>query len=85
MKPYHILLTKEAVKDVRKLTPRLREKLKAMLVNHLALDPFSGKKLAGDLDGFYSLRLTYQDRIVYTIDETSGTVIIHRARTHYGD
>jgi Txe/YoeB family toxin of Txe-Axe toxin-antitoxin module len=49
------------------------------------MDPFSGKKLVGDLDGFYSVRLTYKDRIVYSVDEKSHTVFVHRARTHYGE
>jgi len=39
----------------------------------------------GDLKGFYSVRRTLKDRIVYTIDETARTVFVHRARTHYGE
>jgi len=43
----------------------------------------SGKKLIGDLAGYWSVRLTYRDRFVYRIDEESQTVFILRARTHY--
>lgn len=85
MKPYHILFTKEAAKDVKKLNPKLQKKLKEILNNNIANDPLSGKKLIGDLEGFYSVRLTHQDRIVYSIEQKDHTVFIHRARTHYGE
>jgi len=78
---YEIQLTKEAVKDIKKLTPKLKHKLKQILANIVAVEPYSGKKLIGDLSGFYSLRLTYQDRIVYTIDEKNKIIYIHRTRT----
>lgn len=85
MKPYAIRFTKEAAKDIRKLPPRLRKKLREILLADIAVDPFSGKRLVGDLQGFYSVRLTYKDRIVYSIDEDRRTVFVHRARTHYGE
>jgi mRNA interferase RelE/StbE len=85
VKPFEIRFTKEALKDVKKLTPKLREKLKAILIHTVKFEPLSGKKLVGNSDGFYSIRLTYQDRIVYSIDEKARIITIHRARTHYGD
>jgi Txe/YoeB family toxin of toxin-antitoxin system len=85
MSSYTIILTKKAAKDVTKLTPQLKSKLRDILVNKIAETPYAGKKLVGDLDGFYSLRLNYQDRIIYTVDEESRTVCIHRTRTHYGN
>ena len=85
MKPYAIRFTKEAAKDVRKLPPRLRTKLREILLVDIAVDPSSGKRLVGDLQGFYSVRLTYKDRIVYSIDEDSRTVFVHRTRTDYGE
>ncbi len=85
MKPYNIRFTREAAKDVKKLSPQLKKKLKDIIINNISINPDSGKKLVGDLEGFYSIRLTYKDRIVYTIDEKNYTVFIHRARTHYGD
>lgn len=83
--PYAVRITRQAKKDIDTLTPKLRQKLHAILVNVLARDPYEGKKLMGDLAGSYSYRLTYQDRIVYSIDETAKTIYIERARTHYGD
>lgn len=85
MKSYTIRFTREAAKDVDKLTPKLKNKLRDILVNVVAVEPYVGKRLVGDLSGFYSLRLTYQDRIVYTVDERTRKIMIHRARTHYGE
>jgi len=82
---YEIRFTKEAVKDVKKLTPRLRKKLQTIASGQLHENPHTGKRLVGDLEGFYSLRLTHKDRVVYTIDEVSKVVFVHRARTHYGE
>lgn len=82
---YDIRFTKEALKDTKKLTPRLKAKLKEILERQVCEDPHSGKKLIGQLQGFYSLRLSFQDRIVYSIDEEKQIVYIHRTRTHYGE
>jgi mRNA interferase RelE/StbE len=81
---YEIRFTNEALKDVRKLSPRLPNKLKEIIENKIAVEPYTGKKLVGQLKGFYSIRLSYQDRIVYSVDEESQTIYIHRAKTHYG-
>lgn len=83
--PYTIRITRQARKDIDTLTPKLKQKLHAILANVLARDPYEGKKLIGDLAGSYSYRLTYQDRIVYSIDESTKTIYIERARTHYGE
>ena len=85
MELYEIRFTKEAVKDIRKLSPQLNSKLEDILKNLIAEEPHSGKKLVGQLKGFYSIRLSYQDRIVYSIDDESRTIYIHRAKTHYGE
>ncbi len=82
---YAIRFSRQAEKDIRKLTPKLREKLKDILRNKIAVDPYAGKSLSGDLKGCYSVCLTYQDRIVYSIEEEQVTVYVLRARTHYGD
>jgi len=85
VKPYAIRFTKEAVKDVEKLTDRLKTKLREILTEDITADPYSGKRLIGDLQGFYSVRLTHKDRIVYSVDEETHTIFVHRARTHYGE
>lgn len=83
--PYEIRFTKEAIKDINKLSPKLKKKLKEIALNHIAEEPRSGEKFIGDLTGFFSTRLSYKDRIVYSINEEENTVIIHRAKTHYAD
>ncbi len=82
---YEIRITRQAEKDIRKLTPKLKEKLYDILTEVIAVDPFEGKKLLGELDGSYSYRLTYQDRIIYSINTKHRIVYIERARTHYGE
>ena len=81
---YEVLFTKEALKDVKKLSPKLKNKLKEIITNQITKDPSSGKKLVGDLTGFFSVRLSYKDRIVYSIDENKKVIYIHRTKTHYG-
>jgi addiction module RelE/StbE family toxin len=80
---YRVVFARRAAKDVEQLPPKLRQKLKDIVENRLAVEPQSGKKLVGQLSGYRSIRLSYQDRIVYRIDETDKTVYIVRARTHY--
>jgi Txe/YoeB family toxin of Txe-Axe toxin-antitoxin module len=75
----------EASKDIKKLPSKLKEKLKTILIQQVAVNPKAGKKLIGDLFGFYSVRLSYRDRTVYSINEDMRIVFVHKARTHYGD
>ena len=85
MDQYEIRFTKEAVKDFNKLTKNLQDKLKDIIITRISIEPFSGKKLIGDLKGLYSVRLSYRDRIVYSVDESQKVVFIHRVRTHYSE
>lgn len=82
---YQIEFTKQAQKDVARLTPRLKQKLKDILRYKIAVEPETGKPLVGDLKGYYSVRLSFQDRIVYRIENDRCVVVIIRAKTHYGD
>lgn len=82
---YRVRFTRQAEKDIGKLSPKLRAKLKDIIRNRLAPDPHSGKPLVGPLKGCWSMRLSYQDRIVYRIEASELIVLVLRARTHYGD
>lgn len=82
---YEIRFTQQAEKDIHKLPPKLKDKLYDILTEAIAKNPYEGKKLIGDLAGSYSYRLTYRDRIVYSIDREKRIVYIERAATHYGD
>jgi Txe/YoeB family toxin of toxin-antitoxin system len=81
--PFQILITRRAQKDIVTLTPKLKRKLHEILMNRIAVNPFDGKKLVGDLKGYWSVRLTLKDRVVYSIDEDNRIVYILRGRTHY--
>ena len=81
---YTIRLSRQAEKDIKKLTPKLRSKLRDILQNKIAENPYSDKPLTGSLKGYYSGRLTYQDRIVYSIHDDELLVLIIRAKNHYG-
>jgi Txe/YoeB family toxin of toxin-antitoxin system len=80
-----VRFTRQAEKDIGKLNAKLRAKLKDIVRNRLAVDPYSGKPLTGPLKGYWSVRLTYQDRILYAIHDDELLVIVVRARTHYGE
>ena len=80
-----IRFTRQAEKDLRRLTPKMRDKVKQILRNRVAVDPYCGKALVGDLRGYYSLRISYKDRLLYTIRDEQLLVIVIRARTHYGE
>lgn len=82
---YRVRFTGQAEKDIAKLTEKLRAKLKDIVRNRLAIAPHSGKPLTGPLKGYWSMRLSYQDRIVYRIKQDELIVMVLRARTHYGD
>ena len=82
---YEIRITRTAEKDIQKLPLKVKSKLHGILTEVIAKDPFQGKKLMGDLLGSYSYRLTYQDRIVYSLNTQRRVVFLERARTHYGD
>ncbi|MEA5534100.1 type II toxin-antitoxin system mRNA interferase toxin, RelE/StbE family [Crocosphaera sp. XPORK-15E] len=82
---YEVRFTKEAKKDVDKLTIKLKKKLKKIIQEMISVNPYDGKKLVGDLAGFYSIRLNYKDRVLYTIDDKQRLIYIHRAKTHYGE
>ena len=84
-KRYKLEFTRLAQKDIAKLSPKLKAKLKDILRHKISISPESGKPLQGQLAGYYSVRLSYQDRILYRIEDDRCVVLIVRARTHYGE
>ena len=81
---WEIRFTRQAMKDAEKLPSKLKIKLREILIEVLAHNPYEGKRLLGDLAGSYSYRLTYKNRIVYSLDEKHRILYVERARTHYG-
>ncbi|MFW6283124.1 MAG: type II toxin-antitoxin system RelE family toxin [Minisyncoccales bacterium] len=82
---YKVYYTKQAIKDIQSLTPKLKEKARQIINNVIAKDPSKGKRLLGDLEGNYSIRLNLKDRIVYSFDKKNKNIFIKRAHTHYGE
>lgn len=85
MEPFEILFSKQSQKDIALLNPKQKEKLRDILEQVIAINPYAGKALKGDLKGLYSYRLNRTDRIVYEILSKDQVVLIVRARTHYGE
>ena len=85
MSSFEVRITRRAEKDIQKLSPKLKDKLYDILTEVISKDPTQGKKLIGDLEGSYSVRLSYQDRVVYSVDRKKKIVYIERAKTHYDD
>jgi toxin YoeB len=85
MQPFEILFSKKVQKDIALLTPKQKAKLQEVLQRVIAINPYVGKALKGDLKGLYSYRLNRTDRIVYEIFSKDQSVLIVRARTHYGE
>ena len=84
MQNYEVRITKQAFKDIKELSPKMKSKLKSILIEILTNTPYEGKKLIGNLSGNYSIRLNLQDRIVYSIDEDNKIVYVKHAKTQYG-
>lgn len=46
---HEVIFTKEAMKDIKKLSPKLKKKLKDIITNQIVKTPYSGKKLICNL------------------------------------
>jgi len=85
MPRYEIKITKQALKEIKHLSPKLKNRLKNILTELISENPYKGKSLLGDLKGNFSYRLNLKDRVIYSIDEDKKIIYLKRARTHYGD
>ena len=84
---WQIRFTRNADKDKKLLVQANLEQKVKMILNVMAEDPFivppPYEKLIGDLKGYYSRRINFHHRIVYSVDETYHEIIIHAMWTHY--
>jgi len=84
---WKLIYTKKAQKDARKLAQSGLKKKASILLDILALNPFSTppsyEKLVGDLTGAYSRRINIQHRMVYQVYESEKIVKVIRMWTHY--
>jgi len=84
---WHLLFTKQAQKDAKKLAhsglkPQAERILQILRENPYQSPP-SYEKLIGDLSGACSRRINLQHRMVYQILDDIHTVKIIRMWTHY--
>jgi Txe/YoeB family toxin of toxin-antitoxin system len=87
MVSWHLVFTKQAQKDARKLANSGLKPQASRILNILRKDPYqnppSYEKLVGDLSGAYSRRINIQHRLVYQILDDIKTVKVIRMWTHY--
>lgn len=84
---WQVILSRQAIKDAKKiaqagLKPQAG-KLLEILTENPYITPPPYEKLVGNLQGFYSRRITLQHRLVYRVVETEKVVHILRMWTHY--
>ncbi len=82
-----VILSKQAVKDAKKLqSVGLRSQAERLLFL-LAENPFcpypAYEKLVGNLKGFYARRINIQHRLIYEVDESRNVVHVLRMWSHY--
>ena len=84
---WSVILAKQATKDVERLKRAGLADSAKQLLFLLAADPFTTpprfEKLVGNLNGFYSRRITLQHRLVYSVDQATRIVHVLRMWTHY--
>ncbi len=87
MVSWHLVFTKQAHKDARKLARSGLKPQANRLLDILRKNPYqnppSYEKLVGDLSGAYSRRINIQHRLVYQILDDIKTVKVIRMWTHY--
>ncbi len=71
---YELLLKPKVQKELNKLADRERNKI-TLILYVIAKDPFLGKKLEGELKGYYSVR-AWPYRIVYEIRKKELVIVV---------
>lgn len=72
---YDVLLSRGAAKRLKAMTPGRRARvLKAL--ERARGDPLRAKRLRGELDGLFSLRIG-QVRVVYEVDPEAKVIVVH--------
>jgi Txe/YoeB family toxin of toxin-antitoxin system len=84
---WQIILSRQATKDAKKiaqagLKPQAKKLLELLEENPYKTPP-PYEKLVGNLQGFYSRRISIQHRLVYRIVENEKSVHVLRMWTHY--
>lgn len=84
---WHLVYTKQAQKDAKKIAHSGLKPHAERILEILAVNPYQNpppyEKLVGDLSGAYSRRINIQHRLVYQVLEDIKTVKVLRMWTHY--
>ena len=75
---YSLLPTKEFLKSLQKLDKQINQRI-IRSIEDLALNPFLGKPLRGELQGIYSLGVG-EYRVLYSINARRRELIVHVAK-----
>jgi toxin YoeB len=84
---WKVILSKNAVKDAKRLNKSGLKSQAERLLNSLQIDPFTEypayEMLVGNLKGYYSRRINIQHRLVYSVDKEKKIVHVLRMWSHY--
>jgi mRNA interferase RelE/StbE len=72
---YELILSKDAAKTLEKLPPKTRDRVFKDLEATKG-NPFRGKRLQGELEGLFRLRVGNL-RVIYEVDSEYSLIIIH--------
>ncbi|MCL4459196.1 MAG: type II toxin-antitoxin system RelE/ParE family toxin [Chloroflexi bacterium] len=72
---YELVFSREAVKSLERATPQMRRRIIRALERTRA-DPLKGRRLRGELEGLFSLRIGGL-RAVYEVDAEARAMIVH--------
>jgi len=75
---YSLVPTKEFLKSLEKLDRQTNQRI-IRSIEDIALKPFLGKPLRGELQGIYSLRVG-EYRVLYSINTRKRELIVHVAK-----
>jgi len=73
--PYRVKLTATVGKTLTKFHPELKKHTKKAL-KEIARNPYIGKELQEELEGYLSYRFK-RYRIIYTVDEQRKILVVH--------
>jgi len=84
---WQIILSRQATKDAKKIAQSGLKAQAKKLLELLEENPYKTpppyEKLVGNLQGFYSRRISIQHRLIYQIVENEKAVHVLRMWTHY--
>ncbi len=72
--PYHLILTKQAAKNLHRIPLPWRQRL-ILTLDLLPADPYKGEKLGGRLEGKRKLRV-WPYRLIYRLDDKNKVIVV---------